>query len=165
MQGLGTWQGLAKPVDAGGSVSGIHKDRSSSPRSQKANRKFAPVPRMVALHWNPQSLILTGIGLFVRNQSIRWTQTAATRKHFADCEAFVKAHPDIFRSGNEIIVADDVYGDTAFFYPLLRSGARPWFRGTKTLAATSDEEKLNPIAAFRWFTPRLKTVLHEISAP
>ena len=88
-------------------------------------------------------LILASVGFFVRNQSIRWTQTAAARRHFAECEAFVKAHPDIFRCGNEIVVADDVYGDTAFFYPLLRSGARPWFRGTETLAATSDEEKFD----------------------
>lgn len=88
-------------------------------------------------------LILVSVGFFIRKQSFRWTQAAATREHFADCATFVKAHPDIFRSGNEIVVADDVYGDTAFFYPLLRSGARPWFRGTETLAATSDEEKFD----------------------
>lgn len=88
-------------------------------------------------------LIFAEIGLFVRRQSIRWLQTDAKRAHFTDCAAFVKTHPDIFRPGNEIVVADDVYGDTAFFYPLLRSGARPWFRGTETLAATSDEEKFD----------------------
>ena len=88
-------------------------------------------------------LILVSVGFSVRNQFSRWTQTATTRRHFADCEAFVRVHPDIFRPGNEIVVADDVYGDTAFFYPLLRSGARPWFRGTETLAAPSDEEKFD----------------------
>lgn len=88
-------------------------------------------------------LILVSVGIFIRNQSIRRAQTTAKRTHFAESEAFVKAHADIFRPGNEVVVADDVYGDTAFFYPLLRSGARPWFRGTETLAATSDEEKFD----------------------
>lgn len=88
-------------------------------------------------------LIIIGIGMFISNQANRWRQTTEARSHFVECDAFVREHPEIFKTGNDIVVADDVYGDTAFFYPLLRSGARPWFRGVETLTAPCDREKFD----------------------
>lgn len=89
------------------------------------------------------ALVLTWGGLAVRSQVERVREGGLARSHAAACGDFVRAHPEVFRPGHEIVIAEDVTGDGAFFYPVLRSGARAWFRGVETLTAPSDEEKFD----------------------
>lgn len=89
------------------------------------------------------ALVLAWGGLAVCSQAERVRESARARSHAAACDGFVRAHPEVFRPGHEIVVAEDVTGDGAFFYPVLRSGARAWFRGVETLTAPSDEEKFD----------------------
>lgn len=93
--------------------------------------------------WLFLSLALAGCGFAVCWQTDQVRASGLARSHAVACDDFVRAHPEIFRPGHEIVVAEDVTGDGAFFYPILRSGARPWFRGIETLTAPSDEEKFD----------------------
>lgn len=93
--------------------------------------------------WLCLALVLAWGGFAVCSQTELVRESGLARSHAVACDDFVRAHPEVFRPGHEIVVAEDVTGDGAFFYPVLRSGARPWFRGVETLTAPSDEEKFD----------------------
>lgn len=86
-------------------------------------------------------LAVGGAALLATNQLRLWSDSGDAREGQAKAEDFVRACAKDFTDGVEVVVATDVTGDAALFYPLLRTGARPWFRGADTLRAPSDREK------------------------
>lgn len=86
--------------------------------------------------------VLSGVTMFLQHQISQYRGSAPDREKAALGAAFVESHRDLFTNGAEVVVGEGIEGgQQEFFYPLLRSGARPWFRGYDTLNGPSDREK------------------------
>jgi len=78
-----------------------------------------------------------------------WSRACACRHHEGDrfrrdrAERFVSDHSELFPSEADVVVADDVYGDSTFYYPIQKRGCHLWYRGERTLKDPSDREKFN----------------------
>ena len=86
--------------------------------------------------------VLGGVTMFVLHQVSQYRGSGPCREKVQLGAAFVESHQDLFTNGVEVVVGEGIEGGRQeFFYPLLRSGARPWFRGYDTLNGPSDREK------------------------
>jgi len=99
----------------------------------------------------------TGVALALAGGILIWGGFSQVRKYAATtpareardrADAFVSAHPELFASTADVVVAEDVYGDSSYYYPLLRCGCRLWYRGTETLTGPSDREKFRKGLSF-----------------
>jgi hypothetical protein len=61
----------------------------------------------------------------------------------ADCENFVARNSHHIKVGTTVTIAENVEGNCAFYYPLIKRKAIVWFRGESALSGKSDEEKFS----------------------
>lgn len=87
------------------------------------------------------ALAMAGIALWAAYHAVSYTRSKPQRDFTYACRNFVDSNSDFFGKDVDVIVAENVEGRCDFYYPLLKHGARVWFRGENALAGRSDEEK------------------------
>ena len=87
------------------------------------------------------ALAIAGIALWAAHHAISYTRAKPQRDFTDACCNFVDSNSAFIEKGGNVIVAENVEGRCDFYYPLLKHGARVWFRGENALNGRSDEEK------------------------
>ena len=89
-------------------------------------------------------VILLGAASFAANLTLRYTTTADARQRAEAAKRFVERHKHVFSGNKDVVVTEYVEGARLeLYYPLLQCGARPWFRGEKSLTGPSDRDKFD----------------------
>ena len=66
------------------------------------------------------------------------------RQRAEAAKRFVERHKHVFSGNKDVVVTEYVEGARLeLYYPLLQCGARPWFRGEKSLTGPSDRDKFD----------------------
>ena len=87
------------------------------------------------------ALAVAGMALFATRHAIAYVNAGPQRDFRDACRNFVDKHGSRFGRNVDVVVAENVEGRADFYYPLMRHGARVWFRGGNALNGRSDEEK------------------------
>ena len=79
---------------------------------------------------------------------VSYFRTDGNRANQKACRLFVERNAKSFSSGDDVVVAADLDGNTGFYYPLVEQGVRIWYRGPEMLTGRTDEEKFSEGLAF-----------------
>lgn len=120
-----------------------------------ANRRGRTVCRLLAG---------AGLALLTVHPLVTCRTIGEARENRDRCRLYVEKVARWIEPETDVVVASDLDGNTGFYYPLVKTGARIWYRGEEMLNGRTDEEKFSEGLAFVAGTPERKRQLHAFIA-